>query len=316
MPKFILTNDLHISRKNPSSRLDDFHAAMFSKLGQILNLALAVKANAILIAGDIFNEKTGVPFSLIFELWMWCLKVQRAGIRIISIPGNHDLRFDRYDSLPNQPLGLLYIGGAMEDVSFRILDVDGIQICGIPYPAAKHLDLYQKLPIPSSNLSILLSHCFATPEGGDYFGEPILSYQDLRKLPFNLFHFGHDHQDNGVHTIDSKHFVNIGALSRGSLSNENISRDVKCCLVETVEENFKITQVKLNYAPAADVFDLVLRERISRERTEIEQFVTDVADDLSEATTVNYRDKLDAMELTSEVRKRVYTYIETAEHAS
>lgn len=323
MPKFILINDLHLSTRTPSSRLDNFHDTMMAKLEQIYTLAVKIKADAILIAGDIFNEKTGVLMSLVFELFMWCWKVKAAGIRIVSIPGNHDLRHDRYDSLPIQPLGLIYIGRAMENASFDLINVAGVDITGIPYPAAKDRTLWDGLPRPTTRHSIVMGHCFATPSGGTYYGEPILPYSSLANLPYSVFHFGHDHSDNGVALVEGKFFVNIGALSRGSIAIENVVRDVKCCLIETPDGSTADTgdvvrayQVKLNVRPANEIFDLVLRERVSRERSDIEQFVSTISDELSEATVVNFRDKLEAMGLTDVVRKRVLAYVEAAETAS
>jgi predicted phosphodiesterase len=313
MPKFILTNDPHLSHKNPVSRIDNYHDAIFGKLEQILSLAIKVKASAILIAGDIFNEKTRVPLSLVFEVWSWCIRAKREGIRTIAIPGNHDLYQDRYDSLPGQALGLLFLGGAMEDASFKIITVDGVDICGIPYPAAKDLSLYSRLPLPSSPRSILMAHCFATLEGGEYFGEPIIPYPALLSSPFNLFHFGHDHRDNGVVTIHDKCFVNVGALSRGALSHENITRDVKCVLVEMLEGDSKITQIRLRFGPPGDVFDLALRAQKERERDDIEQFVGALSTELTSVNAINFKEKIEVMDLPAAVRQRVNFYIEQAE---
>jgi DNA repair exonuclease SbcCD nuclease subunit len=313
MSKYILTNDLHLSLRNPSSRIDNYHEAIFGKLDQIYRLAVKIQASAILLAGDIFNEKTRVPISLVFEVWRWCIKVKQAGIRILSIPGNHDLQNDRYDSLSGQALGLLYLGGAMEDVSFKIVDVDGVDIGGIPYPAAKVMASYDSMPPPRGHRSILMSHCFALPMAGEYFGEPILAYSDMLSYPFGVYHFGHDHRDNGVHRIGDRWFVNIGALSRGALSHENIGRDVKCAIVEFGDSGTSVLQVKLQYRPASEVFDLTLRAQKERERSDIEQFVAGLSQDLADISPVNFKEKLQAMEIPDQVRVRVLTYIDQAE---
>jgi len=51
--KFVSCNDLHISERNPVSRTDNYQEAIFAKLDQVKKLAVAVKARAVLIAGDI-----------------------------------------------------------------------------------------------------------------------------------------------------------------------------------------------------------------------------------------------------------------------
>lgn len=315
MPKYVLANDLHLSLKSPVSRIDDYHETMFGKMDQLFRLAMKIQASAILLAGDIFHDnRRAVPLALVFELWAWCIKVKKAGIRVLGIPGNHDLKNDRYDSLPGQALGLLFLGGAMEDVSFKIIEIDGVEIGGIPYPAAKVLASYSSLQRPHSLRSILMCHCFATPTGGEYFGETILPYNDIfNHCPYGVYHFGHDHRDTGVHHIGDSWFVNVGALSRGALSHENITRDVKCVIVEMGEEPTNVVQVKLAFKPAGDVFDLALRAQKERERNDIEQFVGRLSEDLANVGPVDFKGKLKEMELPDQVRQRVVTYIEAAE---
>jgi uncharacterized protein YkuJ len=201
----------------------------------------------------------------------------------------------------------------MEDVSFKLVEVDGVEISGIPYPAAKSLSSYGRLHRPASHRSILMSHCFALPTSGEYFGEPILAYSDLLEFPFGVFHFGHDHRDNGVTRLDDRWFINVGALSRGALSHENIGRDVKAAIVEFGDEGTKVIQVKLQYKPASEVFDLTLRAQKERERNDIEQFVAGLSQDLADISPVNFKEKLQAMEIPDKVRVRVLAYIDQAE---
>jgi hypothetical protein len=314
VPRFIAINDLHVSHRNPVSRIDDYNQAVFSKLHQIFLLAVKTKAVAILVAGDLFNEKTGTQPYVITQLAMWCKQVRDAGIRIIATPGNHDLRHDRYDSLVTQPLGLLFAIGFLEDCSFSSITIDGVDIIGIPYPAAKDRANWNSLPTPSSAHSIVLAHCFATPTGGLYFGEPMLSYLDLALLPYSVFHFGHDHRDNGVFRVGEKLFVNIGALSRGSISGENVARDVKCAIIDIAPgAPPKVTQIKVNARPASEVFDLALKAQKEREQSAIEQFVGQLDSDLADLGKVSFQDRLGKMDIPNEVRQRVMGYISAAE---
>jgi hypothetical protein len=131
-----------------------------------------------------------------------------------------------------------------------------------------------------------------------------------------VFHFGHDHRDNGVTAIDGKWFINVGALSRGQMSHENIGRDVKCAIVDFGETETKVLQVKLSVRPANEVFDLALKAQKERERDNIEQFVTGLSQDLADISPINFKEKLSTMEVPDQVRKRVVTYIEQAEAAS
>lgn len=266
-----------------------------------------------------FNEKKGVPTSLVIEFILWLKRAQEAGIEVIGIPGNHDLQHDRLDSLPLQPIQILFETGLIKDVSFKLhfheKHVD-VAFVGIPYPHAKEIANYSKLPVPHPSVKgFLLAHCFATMSGGNYFQEPILPYPELAELPYDVFHFGHDHQDNGVKKIGEKYFINIGALARGSVSIENITRDVKCAIVEIGKGiATKVTQVKLSYKPASEVFDLVLRAQKQREATEIEAFVGSLSQDLEDATKdIDFKEKVNGLDLPVAVKNRVNNYIENAE---
>lgn len=314
--KFVIANDIHLSLKAPSSRTDDYTNTILGKMNQLLTLAIKTKAVAILLAGDIFNEKTRVPTLLIYHLLRWCNQVKEAGIRIIAIPGNHDLSNDRYDSLPGQPLGLLFEFGIMEDCSFRTISIGDVAIVGIPYPAAKNRSSWDSLPSPPEPRKIVMGHCFATPTGGEYYGEPMLSYQSLAELPFDVFIFGHDHRDNGIYSVNDKLFINVGGLSRGSQTRENISRDVKCALLEIDGGSpSRAFQIRLNYRPANEVFDLTLRAQKEREAEQIEKFVGQLDSDLIglDPKNFDFGERVKSMPLSDEVRVRVLAYLEAAE---
>lgn len=306
--------------KGPASRTDDFEQALFNKLEQVTALALKVGAAAVCIAGDLFHHKTRVPYATISKLLMWARRLQAAGIPVLVIAGNHDLQHDRLDSLPTQPLGVLLAAGAMIDVSYRPQWFDGVRVVGVPYPDAKDITAFARLLDNDRSPGILMAHCFATVEGGTYFGEHIHRYADFAALPYAVIHLGHDHTDHGVVQLGHQYFVNLGALSRGSLAEDEIMRAVKIALVTfeptTPEGDTPVTvqQVKLKVAPAAEVFDLVLHAERQKERREIETFVTDLTSSLAETGPLDFYERLNTMELPDEVRRRVTAYIEAEEH--
>lgn len=329
--KFVACNDIHLASRPPASRTDNYAEELFDLLDQMALLAKKVEAKALLIAGDIFHHKAKIGIPVLIRLVEWSRDLRHAGIRVLTIPGNHDLLHNRYETLDEQALGLIYSVGAMENVScreghdgsVRFKDpadpncVEGdVVVMGIPFPDAFDWQCWMKLPRHQGGVSILMAHCFASPKGGEYFGEPVLRYDDLAILPYEIFIFGHDHTDGGVHKVGNKFFINLGAISRGSLTGEVIERDVKCALIDTFEQT--VRQVRLKYRPAGEIFDLVLKEKRDKERAHIEQFVEQLTADLLTHTTVNatLTDRLSAMDLPQEVRARVSQYIEAAEQAS
>lgn len=319
MTRLILTNDIHMAFKGPVTRLDDWPEALFAKLEQVGTLARKLGAGAVLIAGDFFHMKSRSSFAIIYRLMDWCYALKRDGILVIGVPGNHDEVHERLDSVSTQPLGLLFKSGAVIDASYDTVTVNDVAITGIPYPDARDLENWERLPKPLARHSIVMAHYFATPQGGQVFADTYLSYGELTRFPFNVFHFGHDHSDHGVSRIDtpegSKFFVNVGALGRGSIAKEDISRDVKVAVVEFHEGETKVQQVRLKVSPAGEIFDLTLKAQKDRERQEIEQFVGQLSSDLATTGRVDFGERVGRLDLPDVVRKRVIGYIEAAESA-
>lgn len=325
--KFVTSSDWHLDSKGPVSRKDNWPDTMFAKLNQLAKLAIHVKAKGIICGGDIFNKDSRVDWRLMTRLLEWCLSLKNDGITVYAVPGNHDLKNDRYDSILSQPIGVLFSSGAVIDVSYNPVVIEEstgdvnpftVVITGIPYPAACSMDAYKGLPTPVGDKSILVAHCFATLAGGDYFGEPILKYADLYLHPYDVFVFGHDHSDNGVVALQSdpgpiRLFINNGALSRGSISRENIERTVKCTLLELTREKTVAQEIKLNVRPVSEVFDLALKAQKDKEESHVEEFVMRLSHDLVETGDLDIQTRVDRMDLIPEVRKRVKIYITESE---
>ena len=314
--KIILTNDIHMASKGPVTRTDDWPETVVGKLDQIAMLARKVHASAIGIAGDVFHLRSRTSYGILYRMIEWGLGLKRDGIDVLAIPGNHDEVFNRLDSIPTQALGLMFLSGAMRDVSYASAQYGEVAVVGVPYPDAQVLDNFRRVENPSGR-GILMAHGFAGVQGGDFFGEPVLRYEDLVSFPFDVFHFGHDHRDAGVVTIAGKQMVNIGSLTRGSLSADATAREVKVAVVSYQAEGPPaVQQVRLAVKPAAEVFDLALKAQKDREQGEIEKFVGHLTTDLSGMGRVDFTERLGRLDLPEDVRRRVVTYLDAAETAN
>lgn len=310
---FVLLNDVHLYR-GPASRTDDYESAIFGKLEQVSKLATKIRADAVSVAGDFFHLKQRVPYSTTIRLMEWAYALRAAGTQVLGIAGNHDLQHDRIESLSAQPLGLLFRSGAITDVAYAAIEFDDAVVSGVPYPDAKNISNFARVPRSAKRHGLLLAHCFALPEGGDYFGETVHPYAALfPHAPYDVVHLGHDHRDHGVTRMGERYVVNIGAIARGSLSTDEITRDVKVAIVECDEVGATVRQVRLNVAPAEQIFDLALHAQKRETRDQIETFVADLATRLDAAGPVDLNARVNALDLSGTVRRRVAEYLQAAE---
>lgn len=322
--KFVTSSDWHLANKGPVSRKDDWMEAMFGKLEQLSSLAIAQRAHGIICGGDVFNKENRVDWHLLNRLIEWCFRLREHGIQVYGIPGNHDLKNDRYDSVGNQPIGLIFASKAMIDVSYNpvvLTDSEGLKvsITGIPYPAAKFIDNYDRLPRVYADKHILVTHCFGTPDGGEYYGEPMVAYKHLFGLDYDVFVFGHDHSDNGVKVyrttepLKTAYFINNGAMSRGSISKDNVDRVVKCTLVDILRAAITVTELRMKVSPASEVFDLVLKHTREREEDRVSLFVESLVDDLKVSSEVDLMSKIGTLPIPEDVKARALAYLASAE---
>jgi DNA repair exonuclease SbcCD nuclease subunit len=321
--KFIGLNDVHLAHKGPVTRTDDWPETVFGKLGQVSALAKKVKAAGVLIAGDVFHLKSRVTHGLVWRLLDWAQDLRNHDIEVCAVAGNHDLLYDRIDSLPEQALGVLFKSGLFTNVaeSTLVITRDGqeVRVAGVPYPLASNPASYDHLRWSLDRKpSILLAHTFANETGRPSFGEAAISYQWLLEhLGFTAYHFGHDHTNYGIveYPRDGHptYFIQIGSLTRGSLSKENTERRPAIYLLDVGGEMTSAMQVQINIRPASEVFDLALKQRKEEEHDAITKFVGDISAGLHAGGPVDFRQHVANMNVSEAVRERVLAYIAAAE---
>lgn len=315
--KVLLTNDWHFAVKNPVSRTDDYNAELFGLLDQIHRLVVHVKPVALCMAGDIFHEKGRALWSIVSRLLEWGQRVNQT-CPILFVPGNHDQTHDRWESRTETPIGTLIASGIFIDVS-RQSYPDGYRgrvyaptVYGVPWPDGGQPDAFAHVPAATD---LVLAHGFATEDGSPRYGQFSHKYSDLARLApwVRLWHFGHDHSDSGVFTCQNgAKVVNIGALCRGALEADNLTRQVKVALADFGTTPVTVQQVALKTVPVEQIFDLQLRAQKVQEHRQVEQFVQQLKTGLT-GLTVDFQAALAQLPLDAAVRTRVQTYIARAE---
>ena len=320
---FVWRTDVHLSDRAPSSRVDDWADAVFDKLGQVRDLALDVNAAAIIDGGDFFHVKSPGRNS---HALVHRTAEHHANYPcpVYCTPGNHDSVYGDYSFLPQQPLGVLYSTGVFNrlydehEAVFEHTDKYGdtvkVRVVGIPYHGTSYdMERFTSIKKGDEDILICVAHVLASHKGGTMFeGEDIIKYADLVDTAPDLYLFGHWHKNQGVEEIGGKQFVNIGSLTRGSLSQDNVDRIPSAAVLRCTGQGVEVEVRPLRVGPAEEVFDVEGRERQVRRQMEMDSFVTAIRDALQPSEEgESLSDGISGMsDVPNEVREKALSYLE------
>lgn len=292
--RFITFTDIHISDTNPTSRLGNYREDILNKLRQIGKVGKKLGVDFYIMAGDLYHLKS--PSRNSHELNRLLIETFKDyKSPIYTTEGNHDLKQDSYSTFGEQPLSVLYADNTLIKARKKSIKFGNnkILIDSIPFSEEPELEDKNKEK-DDFDLKIKILHLYATKKGGNLFGHKLFSYDEISNLNDDIFVLGHYHIDQGIEIIDKKdkkqYFINVGAISRGSLSEDDINREPKICYVQVnLEENkrpiIKAQPVKLKVKPASEVFDLE-EKKIEKEKMEdAEKFVGKLQEEIKDIGT-------------------------------
>jgi len=336
MISFVWRTDVHISDRAPSSRTDDWTETVLGKLGQVRDVARREKAAAILDGGDFFHFKSPSKNS---HRLVQKIAVHHANYPcpVYCTPGNHDSVYGDYSFLHQQPLGSLYAAGVFKRLydaheaefventdlghlgHFRNIKV---RVVGIPYHGPRYeMERFTGITRGDEDILICVAHVLASSTGGKMFeGEDIIRYSDLMGTAPDVFCFGHWHMDQGVTRIKGKTFINVGSLTRGSLSQDNVQRQPACVVIRCIEGHggnkarVGTEVVRLKVGSAEEVFDVEARQRQVQRQVQMDTFVESIRSSLAPRNPGDtVEDALRAVEnVPDDVRERALGFLERA----
>jgi DNA repair exonuclease SbcCD nuclease subunit len=322
--RFLTFTDVHISDVNPSARLGSYKRDIIAKLKQIGAAGKKLGVNFYIFAGDLYHIKSPIKNThhlntLLTETF------QSFGAPIYATEGNHDLR-GSYENFDEQPLKVLYTSGTLKQLREEKLDIDGIKILLRGFPFKENEFSATKIVSEdfSSDVSVCALHLYATPTGGNLFKTKLFSYKELSESGDSVYVLGHYHIDQGIETVTDngypQYFVNVGAISRGTTSEDNIKRDPKIGYVEITKDDdgkisIKVQAVKLKVKPSDEVFDLVEKESEKEKISITEQFVEKLQKNLDSGITNSNTidDEVNNLEAEKEIIDSVKYYLEQAD---
>lgn len=303
----LTVGDVHLADRTPASRKDDYKAETFNELRMIARVAAKQNASAVLFTGDIFHEKSAKMNS--HALVREAISVFSSfPCPAYSIVGNHDISYNRMETLEKQPLGVLFESGALKRLSRE--QIGEFEVVGVDFDEnTTYETLKPKKTSPESKL-VAVCHVYAEPAERDLFGEPIFGYDKIAQdSDVDVYVFGHYHHDQGIVKISEKSFVNIGALSRGSLNKENLDRDVKIGKITLNNGKIVCDEIVLPVKPALEIFDVEKKKSIEDKENEIEQFVSSLSKSNLFESLSTLEDTVRSMDLDKSVKSRVEQYL-------
>ena len=318
---FVTFTDIHVSSVNPSSRKGSYQNDIFQKLEQIKAIGKKVGADFFICGGDLFNLKAPMrnPHGLNSRL---INLFKSFPAPIYATEGNHDLRQDSYETFDEQPLNVIYSSDALiqaRNIKRTINDIT-FRIRSIPFQEEPDLSTIDRAG-DDVDVSIFILHLYATLEGGMLFRTKLFSYYEIAKLMDDIFVMGHYHVDQGIEVINEngkpQHFINVGAISRGALSEEDTRRQPKVSVVTVTKENGKVSVetmvVRLKVKPVDEIFDLVVHDREKKEQQEAQEFVEKLQKDMLEVPEEDrITEEIKDMDLDKRVLEKVNYFLNEA----
>jgi DNA repair exonuclease SbcCD nuclease subunit len=316
---FLFRTDVHAADKSPESWKADYPSEVWSNLEQIGEIARQCGAVAVLDGGDFFHVKAATRNS-------HALVARAAEIHlgypcpIYSIEGNHDISYNNVETVERQPYGVLLASGVFKSLRDQVFEAPDlrVRVVGLPFSPFRKLEELRTIKKqPGDTHLIVVLHALAGENPPDhvedFFGEPVFRYRDLifEDGP-DVVCFGHWHKDQGITEIDGRFFINQGAVSRGALVRDNLTRTPKVAIIQILPTGVEVQSVLLKVAPAEDVFDLERKERQEKESTIIEQFVDRIKSDAKLDPAANIEDSVATLDFAPEIRDLALEYLERA----
>lgn len=300
----MLTSDLHVSDRPPSSCTDSYTDDLFDLLEQAGDVGLRKGVGAWAWAGDTFHIKapSRVSHRLVHRLCNFVDEISK-DMYVLVLPGNHDITNDRVESVwESQPLGMLYRAGAHElsgwFAHLPIYGVPWLQGYGNygaydgndPHPPIEvrlgmALSEYRKQVFQrgtGNQVPLVVTHAPLYPPGQEspyeYFpaerwAEAMGADQGGKHRVF----YGHVHEPHGHYGWFRDwdvEFANNGALSRGSLHEYNLTRQVGVTVYDTDDGTFEFVPLKAK--PASEVFRLQEKKQATDLQGRLDDFLSGV----------------------------------------
>ena len=293
MCNILFIGDCHLKCTSPVSRKDNFPIAILNKLQYLANVANTYKCNTFILLGDVFDSPvTSLPY--LAEVINTFKKIKECGITVYTIVGNHDLKNNRMDSLPQTALGILIATGYVQ-LAPRKLTIDDTIFNCYNYP--------EQLEAKSSdNYEVCVAHLYYEFN----LAHDSLQASDLERLNYDAMVLGHLHTPCDTRTIYHTKLYIPGSLSRCTSEPYNKLRTPRALLFNCI--NHKAAYIEVSCEPAENVFVAQIEgnNQALFSMRDLIQFITTSYS----ASDMNVRDYFNNMEIPYECREKISKYLD------
>lgn len=310
MPRIILVGDIHMRDTAPANAADTYPQDILDALTHIAELEEELSADAVVWAGDVFHFPQPGRTSHACVLKM--IKVVQKYNNLFIVTGNHDISNHRLESLhEKQPLGVLFASGAKELVGWAN---EKLPLYGVPWQQrwndpeqwTEAFDKFKKHPLAKKALVVTHAPIFPPKEaeGVPYELVPTAALAEAMGGTGYL-HYGHIHEDHGIFEDGGVTFANVGAISRGSIAEYNIHRDIKVLLwtMDDTEYDDGFHEILIPARPAEEALKIVEATEEKRARVSLDEFLSEIGyREISITDTGSVADHIRTMELKPSVK--------------
>ncbi len=282
MAEYITVNDIHLG-PTPSTCTPTYLDDLFDLLDRVGDL-ITTDTAAVVFTGDVFDRKipTHTSHSTVRRL---AAALRRWPVPTLIVPGNHDVQFDRLDTLDDtQPLGVIFAAGAAHQLhGWSAVDAGIITdpVYGVPWlstfddPTVAAALNGWRTRFTGAQPGLIAAHAPLYPPGKElpYENYPAVDWAARMGQPATAMTvaYGHVHEDHGIYQVTGVTFSNPGALSRGSLKEHNLTRGVAVGIWDSTTGD--IRHVTLPHKPADQVFLLAKARQRADDQVRADAFV-------------------------------------------
>jgi predicted phosphodiesterase len=298
MTKILCVGDIHAMDKPPVNATETYMDDIIEMLQWTIRLASEEDYDAVVWAGDIFHHKqpSRTSHALVLRMIGVVHYAQELGVELLAVTGNHDISNDVLTSIEEkQPLGVLYKAGLKELVGWH----PSLPIFGVPWrqdwttnerSAWEAFEGWRQAHLDDLGPRLAVTHApIYPPKEAENIQWDLVPTRGENGISaamsgVGFLYYGHIHEDHGVFEVEGVTYANMGAISRGSLHEYNLERQIKVALWDDGSSMegpvggaaASFTEIVVPHKPASEVFKIAEAEEKKAERLSLDEFLREV----------------------------------------